>query len=280
MVWSTWGVIIKSLQLDAVLMVFLTTLFALPAVFIITLFKSNPVQENLAGIGANYKLLSLLALSLLLNNFFYFAAFNRTSIAISVFTHYTAPLFVALLTPFILAEGFDRRLIFPLLIATFGLASILAPEWHTTVGNLDLIGAFCGVASGLAYAFTIIFAKRLTQKLNPLALVFGQSLFIALFLLPFVFFTNISELTFMTWVYLAIIGVTLCTLAPLLYISGLMHIKAQHAAIIGYLEPLAAVSLGLFLAHESPSRFIWCGGAAILISGVIITRLKTTTSAS
>ncbi len=263
-------------------MVFLTTLFALPAVFAITLvkakFKSDLLWENIAGIGANYKLLSLLALSLLLNNFFYFAAFNRTSIAVSVFTHYTAPLFVALLTPFMLAERFDRRLIFPLLLATCGLALILSPEWHTAVGNLDLIGALCGVASGLAYAFTIIFAKRLTLKLKPPALIFGQSLFIILFLLPFVcltnFSTNISELNFMTWIYLAVIGVSLCTLAPLLYISGLKHIKAQHAAIIGYLEPLAAVSLGLFLAHESPSRFIWCGGAAILTSGIIITRLK------
>ena len=265
------------MQLDAVLMVFLTTLFALPAVFAITLFKSNPFRENFTEIGVNYKLLSLLALSLLLNNFFFFAAFNRTSIAISVFTHYTAPLFVALLTPFMLAEKFDRKLVFPFLIATFGLASILSPEWHTTVGNVDLIGAFCGIASGLAYAFTIIFAKRLTMKLKPLALVFGQSLFITIFLLPFVLFTNISELTFITWVYLAIIGVTHCTLAPLLYLSGLKHIKAQHAAVIGYLEPLAAVSLGLFLAHESPSRFIWFGGVAILISGAIITRLKKST---
>lgn len=258
-------------------MVFLTTLFALPAVLAITLFKSDAVSRNFTGIGKNYKLLSFLALSLLLNNFFYFAAFNRTSIAISVFTHYTAPLFVALLTPFMLSESFDRRLVFPLLIATFGLAAILAPEWHTSIGHTDLTGAFCGIASGLAYAFTLIYAKRLTMVLGPLALVFGQSLFISLFLLPFVTFSSVSELSLLTWFYLAVIGVTHCTLAPLLYISGLKYIKAQHAAIIGYLEPLAAVILGLFLAHESPSKSIWFGGSAILLSGAIITRLRTRT---
>jgi drug/metabolite transporter (DMT)-like permease len=258
-------------------MVFLTTLFALPAIFVISLFKSDAISKNLTGIGKNYKLLSFLALSLLLNNFFYFAAFNRTSIAISVFTHYTAPLFVALLTPFLLAERFDRRLVFPLLIATSGLAAILAPEWHTSIGYADLIGAFCGIASGLAYAFTVIYAKRLTVELKPLALVFGQSLFISLFLLPFVISTNIANLSLSTWVCLAVIGVTHCTLAPLLYISGLKHIKAQHAAVIGYLEPLAAVILGLFLTHESPSLSIWFGGAAILLSGAVITRLRTRT---
>jgi len=277
LLWSTWGVIVKSLQIDAVLMVFLPTLFALPAVFIITLFKSDTTCKNFAGIGKNYKSLSLLALSLLLNNFFYFAAFNRTSIAISVFTHYTAPLFVALLTPFMLAERFDRRLVFPLFIATFGLAAILSPDWHAAVGHADLVGAFCGIASGLAYAFTVIFAKRLSMDLNPLALVFGQSLLISLFLLPFVIFTTLSGLSLSTWIYLAVIGVTHCTLAPLLYISGLKYIKAQNAAVIGYLEPLAAVLLGLFLTHESPSKVIWLGGSAILLSGAIITRLKTRT---
>lgn len=174
-----------------------------------------------------------------------------------------------------LTERFDRRLVFPILIATFGLATILAPEWRAAVGHVDLIGAFCGIASGLAYAFTIIFAKRLTQDLKPLALVFGQSLFISLLLLPFIIFTSVADISFLTWVYLALIGITHCTLAPLFYISGLKHIKAQHAAIIGYLEPLAAVVLGLFIAHESPSKFIWFGGAAILLSGVIITRLRT-----
>ncbi len=258
-------------------MVFLTTFFALPAVLVITLFKPGKTSDSLAGIGKNYKLLALLALSLLLNNFFYFAAFNRTSIAISVFTHYTAPLFVALLTPFMLTERFDRRLVVPLLIATFGLAAILAPKWHSAVGHADLIGALCGIASGLAYAFTIIFAKRLTLDLKPLALVFGQSLFISLFLLPFIIFTPVADISLSSWVYLVVIGVTHCTLAPLLYISGLRHIKAQHAAIIGYLEPLAAVVLGLFIAHESPSKFIWFGGAAILLSGAIITRLRTRT---
>lgn len=266
--------IVKNMQLDALHMVFFTTLFSLPAIFLITLLKSDSIRENLKGVRSNYLLLTLLAVSLLLNNFFYFAAFNRTSIAISVFTHYTAPLFVALLAPFILAERFDRRLILPLTIALLGLASILAPDWHANHNAGDIIGALCGTASGLAYAFTLIFAKRLTLKLRPLALVFGQSLFISLFLLPFIFSIPYPDLSFSGWLWLFLLGLTHCTLAPLLYLSGLKYIKAQHAAVIGYVEPLAAVFLGLILAHETPSSTIWFGGFAILLSGAIITRLR------
>jgi len=274
LVWSTWGVIIKFMQLDALHMVFFTTLFSLPPILIIAFFQSGTVRENLAGISLNYKILFCLALSLLLNNFFYFAAFNRTSIAISVFTHYTAPLFVALLAPLMLAEKFDRRLIFPLGIASLGLAFILAPGWHVAPNINDLFGALCGTVSGLAYAFTLIFAKRLTSELKMLALVFGQSLFIILCLLPFIFINPDPGLPFSSWLWLMLMGLTHCTLAPLLYISGLTHLRAQHTAIIGYIEPLAAVCLGLLLAHEIPSSSIWFGGGAIIISGTIITRLK------
>ncbi len=274
MLWSTWGVIVKKLQLDAVQIVFFTTFFSLPAVVVICLLKFGSFRDNLTGIRQNFPLLGLLALSLLLNNFFYFAAFNRTSIAISVFTHYTAPLFVALLAPFMLAERFDRRLVVPLLIASFGLAAILAPDWLANPGPEDFIGALCGIASGLAYAFTLMFAKRLTLTLKPLALVFGQSFFISLFLLPFIVYVPAPILSLSSWIWLLGLGLTHCTLAPLLYLSGLKHIKAQYAAIIGYLEPLAAVLLGLLLVHETPSTSIWFGGLLILFSGAIITRLK------
>ena len=255
-------------------MVFFTTLFSLPAIIVIILVKHNSFSENLIHIRKNYLFLSFLALSLLLNNFFYFAAFNRTSIAISVFTHYTAPLFVALLTPLMLAESFDRRLILPLLIATFGLVAILVPDWRAHPHYIDMLGAFCGIASGLAYAFTLIFAKRLTANIKPLTLVLGQSFFISLFLLPFISYSQLPSLPASSWLWLSVLGISHCTLAPLLYISGLKHIKAQYVAVIGYLEPLAAVFLGLILAHETPSTSIWLGGIAILLSGAIITSYR------
>ncbi|MCD6533536.1 MAG: EamA family transporter [Deltaproteobacteria bacterium] len=216
----------------------------------------------------------LLAVSLLLNNYFYFAAFHHTSIAITVFSHYTAPLFVAFLAPFFLSEKFEKRLLLPLAIALFGLAIILAPDFNFNLSTMDAKGALYGIASGLAYAFTLIFAKRLTSHLSPLALVFGQSLFMILVLLPFFSFTPLFSLPVTVWVWLICLGLTHCALAPLLYLSGLSHIKAQYAAIIGYLEPLSAVFLGLLLAHEAPSLTTLMGGVSILFSGILITRLR------
>ncbi len=222
----------------------------------------------------HYPLLALLALSLLLNNYFYFAAFNQTSIAIAVFTHYTAPLFVAFLAPLLLSEKFEIRLLIPLIIALVGLATILAPDWHSNLSVDDATGAFYGVASGLAYAFTLIFAKRLTTKISPLSLVFWQGVFILIIILPFFTLNPLFIISVSSWLLLIGLGISHCSLAPLLYLSGLKHIKAQHAAIIGYLEPLSAVFLGLLLVHEAPSGATLLGGALILFSGALITGLR------
>ena len=265
---------VKILHLNPLHIVFFTTLFSLPPILIITSFKSGSLRQNLSGVRLHYPLLALLAISLLLNNYFYFAAFNQTSIAIAVFTHYTAPLFVAFMAPFMLSEKFEKRLLVPLVIALLGLATILAPDWHFNLSAADVTGALYGVASGLAYAFTLIFAKRLTSRLSPLSLVFWQGLFIILFLSPFFTLNPLFTLPTSSWLWLIGLGITHCALAPLLYLSGLTHIKAQHAAIIGYLEPLSAVFLGLLLAHEAPSWSIWLGGISILFSGALTTGLR------
>ncbi|MBN2808220.1 MAG: EamA family transporter [Deltaproteobacteria bacterium] len=276
LLWSTWGVLVKRLQLAPHHIVFLTTLFSLPTILVLAGRNPRTLRDNLSGARRNYPYLVLLALSLLINNYFYFAAFNQTSIAIAVFSHYTAPLFVALMAPFLIAERFEKRLLLPLFMALSGLALILAQDWLTNFSAADLKGSFYGVASGLAYAFTLIFAKRLTAYLTPLSLAFWQGFFIVVLLFPFYILSPPLFLPQSAWFLLAGIGVTHCALAPMLYLSGLKHIKAQHVAVIGYIEPLSAVLLGLLLMHEAPVWSTWLGGSAILFSGFIITSQKKT----
>ncbi len=181
---------------------------------------------------------------------------------------------MAFLAPFLLSEKFEIRLLAPLIVALFGLAAILAPGWHFSPSVVDLTGSLYGIASGLAYAFTLVFAKRLTTLIAPLSLVFWQGFFILIILSPFFALNPLFTMPASSWLLLIGLGVSHCSLAPLLYISGLKHIKAQHAAIIGYLEPLSAVFLGLLLVHEAPSWSTWLGGTLILFSGVLVTGLR------
>jgi drug/metabolite transporter (DMT)-like permease len=47
---------------------------------------------------------------------------------------------------------------------------------------------------------------------------------------------------------------------------------AQHAAVLGYIEPLAAVPLAFLFLSEFPPATTICGGILILFSGYIVIR--------
>jgi drug/metabolite transporter (DMT)-like permease len=63
------------------------------------------------------------------------------------------------------------------------------------------------------------------------------------------------------------------TLAPLLYYNALRNVMAQHAAILGYVEPLAAIPLAFLLLSETPSTTALIGGILILVSGYLVIHL-------
>jgi drug/metabolite transporter (DMT)-like permease len=60
------------------------------------------------------------------------------------------------------------------------------------------------------------------------------------------------------------------TTAPLLYYNALRKVIAQHAAILGYMEPLAAIPLAFLLLAETPTMLALFGGFLILFSGYLV----------
>jgi len=94
-----------------------------------------------------------------------------------------------------------------------------------------------------------------------------QNSIVSIILLPFVINTP-HPLNIMP--YMLIMGAIHSTLAPLLYVDGLKSIKANEAAILGYLEPVGAVLLAFIILHEIPGIKALSGGALILYSGILI----------
>ena len=76
--------------------------------------------------------------------------------------------------------------------------------------------------------------------------------------------------------YLLTMGIVHSTIAPLLYVQGFKSVKANEAAILGYVEPVGATILALIFFHEVPGFQALLGGSLILFSGYMIlkTRVK------
>ncbi len=100
-----------------------------------------------------------------MNDFFFFKAYQRTSVAIAVLTHYLAPLFVAIGAPFLLRERPSRATYGAVAIGFCGLVLLLQP-WNAASRPTDSLGALFGAASALFYASNVLFTKRLAHAFS------------------------------------------------------------------------------------------------------------------
>ena len=266
LIWSTWGIIIRLLALPAVVVLFYSSLIAS---FTVPLVLKMRGELALSGVRKAWWLFALLAASSITNNVTYFYSLAHTTVSNAVFTHYTAPLFVAVLAPLIIAERLLKVTLVSLPIAALGMVMIVLAGGGLRTGNGDTSGIIAGMVSGIAYAFIIIYSRKLSQMLLHHKAVVVLLWTTTIVTAPWALFMN-YHLEYRTAGLLLITGVFHSTLAPLLYYSALRKVIAQHAAILGYMEPLAAIPLAYLFLSETPSSVALLGGILILFSGYLV----------
>jgi len=269
LMWSTWGIVIKIMVMPPWQVIFFSSLFSLPVLLLVARFYPPAIQRLIPDLKENFWQITLLAIFLLLNLYFYFLALRHTTIANAVFSHYTAPIFVALLAPVILHEKFDRWTGIALPVSIFGLFLMLSPHLQLFLDKQATTGIIFGVISGLSYALTLIIAKGLTRGLPPLSIAFWQGIFIVVILAPMVVMQPLSAPP-RDWMILIVLGLIHCSLAPLIYVSGLTTVIAQYVAIIGYLEPVSTVMMGMLFLQDIPPLITVLGGVFIFAAGFLV----------
>jgi len=266
LIWSTWGIIIRLLALPAVVVLFYSSLIAS---FTVPLVLKMRGELALSGVRKAWWLFALLAASSITNNVTYFYSLAHTTVSNAVFTHYTAPLFVAVLAPIIIAERLLKVTLVSLPIAALGMVMIVLAGGGLRTGNGDTSGIIAGIVSGIAYAFIIIYSRKLSQMLLHHKAVVVLLWTTTIVTAPWALFMD-YHLDYRAAGLLLITGVFHSTLAPLLYYSALRKVIAQHAAILGYMEPLAAIPLAYLFLSETPSSVALLGGILILFSGYLV----------
>lgn len=266
--WSSLGIVIRLSGMPVHILIFFSCIIS---VSIIGLILSK--KEFRKDIPNRKGILSLFALAVisLVNTFSFFYAYKNTSIANAVLTHYTAPVIVAFLAPVFLKEKLTVRILTAIAIATAGLWIMLGisiSHFYNLLlaGDKNTAGIFSGLFSGFAYAVLIIVIRILAQSLNPIVMIFFQNLIVAFILLPFVKLPeNFSSAL---WAF-CVMGIVHSTIAPVLYFRGMRDVTANKTAILGYLEPVCAIILGMIFLQEAVDYKTIIGGAMILFSGYI-----------
>jgi len=272
-IWSTWGLMIRWLGLPPVVVLFYTSLIA--SVTVPLALKIRGEFPGQLFSMSSWHLFIALALASLLNNITYFYALGHTTVSNAVFTHYTAPLIVAVLAPWLISERLQRVTLISLPVAAAGMALIVLHDGGLRIDNAHLPGILAGTASGFGYAFMIILSRRLSQMLlHQKAIV--MLLWLTVLMTAPVALSMEYPITRQTVFLLLITGLFHSTLAPIMYFSALRQVLAQHAAILGYIEPLAAIPLAFLFLSETPPASALLGGGLILLSGYLVIHSRLT----
>jgi drug/metabolite transporter (DMT)-like permease len=263
--WGTWPLILRHAPMPAALqsavLMLVLTLASLP-VMLRDRVDVRPTRAQWAG-------LAWLGVGDALNVILFFAAYQRTTVAIAVLTHYLTPIFVALLAPLVLRERAGPRTFAAVSVAFVGLVLLLQP-WGAGVGRSELVGAALGAGSAVFYASNVLVNKRLVKAFSGAELMFFHGLVatpLLFALVPVDQYARVSRDAL--WVVLggALGPGALC---GLLFVWGLRRIPASQASVLTLLEPFVAVVLAAAVMGQAVGALALVGGALILVGAVLV----------
>ncbi len=192
-----------------------------------------------------------------------FEAYKYTSIANATLSYYFAPVFVVLVSPFLLKERLTTLKVGCILAALGGMFLIVG---NGTGGRNHVIGIGYGLAAAVLYASVVILNKFL-KGLSGLETTIIQISAATLVLFPYILLTEqikIFHIDMKSAVFLVIMGFIHTGLAYLMYFTGMKKLKGQTVAVLSYTDPIFAILMsGLFLG-EGLSMLQLLGGALIL----------------
>ena len=230
------------------------------------------VASNAPRPTAAWALLLLLGVSDAANALCFFAAMQKTSVAVAVLTHYLTPLFVAALSPWVLQEPARRSTWGALLLALSGLVLLLRP-WAAVGGDAtDLTGALLGASSAVFYAINVFLSKRLQDRFDAIEIASWPKVTSTVALVVVAVVSGGAKPEASALLVLVAGGLACGALPTMLFYAGLRRIPASQASVLTLVEPLVAVVLGVVVWGEALHPLGVVGGLCVLTAAAWITR--------
>lgn len=213
-------------------------------------------------------------ISIALFEYLYFAAIERTTVAVAVALLYTAPAFVVLLSRLWGGERIGAARLVALALVLTGVFLVTGALRGVATGQATVSPAALGLglASGLTYGLYTLFGKRALGRYDPIRTVFHGFLFGAIALAvaapPWRPFLAHPEATLL----LVLLGLLPTLAAYLLYVGGLRYLAAGTASMMASVEPVVATVLGFLLLGEALGLDQGVGIALITAAALLLAR--------
>ena len=250
---------------DSVLM--FRYLLAIPMMMILIISKRQSFTIPRGSIG----LLGVLGILMALSSLTLFASYLYMPVGIASTMLFVYPIMVALIMSLIFHEKLTSRTMLCLVLALAGISLLYKGEDGAT---LSLWGTVLVMLSSLSYAIYMVMINRTSARtLNSMKVtlyVLISGVFLFFFRLFF-----FSELTLPEhlWSWLNVLGVAFFPTAVSFYCiaKSIQYVGSTNTAILGALEPVTAVFLGMIIlgemvtVRESIGMIMILGAVTILV---------------
>lgn len=265
LLWSTGGLFIKSTTVDAFTVNLGRSLFAAITVAVFTYKKGLKLDR--------FTLLTSFLYAGTLSCFVY--ATKTTTAANAIFLQYTAPIYILILSPFILKEKFRFSDLITVVFCLGGMSLFFleSPSAENKLATDIFIGNIAALFSGVFFGLYFILLRhpRSLENKNPALSVFYGNILIVIFMFPLLL-QNPPAPTGNDFLAIVFLGVFQIGIAYILFTKGISQgVRSLDASIIGFIEPLLNPVWVFLIIGEKPSKWAIIGGIVIIAAVIFHT---------
>ncbi|MGV4321693.1 DMT family transporter [Bacillus mojavensis] len=262
-IFGTMGLVVRYIDLSSSETALLSS--SIGCLFLIVVFMMMKKTIPWKLVKANAYILFLSGIALGGNWIFLYQSYDHTTLTNATLGYYFAPVFVMILSPFVLKEQLSVKKMICIGVAIIGMLLIVG-NGISASGTDDLLGIFFGLVAAAFYA-ALMLLNKFIHRMGRLEITIIQLGLTAFLLLPYVFFTEgfgIFGVSGSSVPFIIILGIVNTGIGFWLFFSGMQKLKGQSIAILSYVDPFVAILISAIILQEQMTIVQMLGGALLL----------------
>ena len=226
-------------------------------------------KESLKVTRQEFRVLTGLGLLFIISSLTLYLSFHYMAAGVASTILFTYPVMTAV----IMAVFFHERITWPTVVSlSLSGAGMTLLYWSDSAGVLSTVGVLLVLASALSYALYIIVVNKgnlqmSSFKINFYVLMYctlGMVVYSLIAGLPLILPQNATS-----WFYVGWLALVPAIFALVLMVYAAKYVGSTTTAILGALEPLTAVLIGIFV-FEEPFTFNLAIGIVLILTAVVL----------
>ncbi|AOH56585.1 transporter [Peribacillus muralis] len=262
-IFGTIGLVVRYIDLSSSERALLSSFLGCFFLLLVFFMMKKKISWNSVKSNALFLIVSSIALGG--NWIFLYQSYDYTTIANATLGYYFAPVFVMILSPFVLKEPLSIKKMVCIGAAIISMLMI-AGEGVSASRSDDILGFSFGLIAAAFYAALLLFNKFI-KNMGKLELTIIQLAMTTLLLMPYVFLTegfSIFEVSSSSVPFILILGIINTGIGFWLFFSGMENLKGQSIAMLSYVDPFVAILISALILQEQMTVVQMLGGVLLL----------------